>query len=94
MCIQKPINISKIKLLLAYQKNFQIFGDYIKISKGRIKTYAAIEMFKTEKQCKTPQVVGAMDGTEIFINAPILESLHDYYWRRQIYSINVEAVEG
>ena len=71
----------------------QIFGYYIKFSKGRIKTSVAIEMFKTENQWKTPLVVSATDGMHVF-KAPVSESWHDYYWSIQRYSINTQAVAG
>ena len=71
----------------------QIFGYYIKFSKGRIKTSVAIEMFKTENQWKTPLVVSATNGMHVF-KAPVSESWHDYHWSIQRYSINTQAVEG
>ena len=45
------------------QKLVQISNNYINFLKKRFKTSVAIEMFKTENQCKTPQVVGLTDGT-------------------------------
>ena len=46
-----------------FQKLAQISGNCIKFPKERTKTSVAIEMFKTENHCKTPQVVDATDGT-------------------------------
>ena len=66
------------------QKLIQISGNYIKFPKERIKPYVAIEMLKTENQCKTPQIVGATDGTHI-IKAPVSECRYDSYLRKQIY---------
>ena len=54
-----------------------------KFLKGRIKISVAIEMSKTENQSKTPQVVGAIDGTHVFIKAAISKNWRDYYWRKQ-----------
>ena len=48
-----------MKPFFSFQKLAQISGNCIKFPKERIKTSAAIEMFKTENHCKTPQVVDA-----------------------------------
>lgn len=42
-------------------------------------------MFNAENQCKTPRVVDAIDGTHVFIKAPVFKSWHDYYWLKQIF---------
>ena len=51
-------------------------------------------MLKTENQWKTPLVVRVIDGTHVFIKAPVSESLHDYYRSIQRYSINTQASMG
>ena len=51
-----------MKPFFSFQKLAQISGNCIKFPKERIKTYTAIEMFKTENHCKTPQVVDTPDG--------------------------------
>ena len=55
---------SKMKRFSSFQKLAQISGNCIKFPKERIKTSVAIEMFKTENHCKTPQVVDTTDGTQ------------------------------
>ena len=52
-----------MKPFFSFQKLAQISGNCIKFPKERIKTSVAIEMFKTENHCKTPQVVDTTDGT-------------------------------
>ena len=52
-----------MKPFFSFQKPGEISGNCIKFRKERIKTSVAIEMFKTENHCKTPQVVDATDGT-------------------------------
>ena len=59
----EPSQKSKMKPFYYFQKLAQISGNCIKFPKERIKTSVAIEMFKTENHCKTPQVVDATDGT-------------------------------
>ena len=68
-CIQNPVKKLR-ETFFPCQKLVQISGNYIKFLKERIKTSVAIEKFKTQNQCKTPQVVGATDGsTHVFINS-------------------------
>ena len=52
-----------MKPFSSFQKLAHISGNCIKFPKERIKTYVAIEMFKTENHCKIPQVVDAADST-------------------------------
>ena len=66
----EPSQKSKMKPFFSFQKLSQISGNCIKFPKDqnqnkikRIKTSVAIEVFKTENHCKTPQVVDATDGT-------------------------------
>ena len=48
----------------------------------------------TATECKIPQVVGAIDGTHVPIISPNTDSKPDYYCRKQMYSINTQAVVG
>ena len=53
-----------MKPFFSFQKLAQISRNCIKFPKERIKTSVAIEMFKTENHCKTPQVVDTTDSTQ------------------------------
>ena len=62
--IQNPLkNLRWMKAFFIFQKLAQISGNCIKLPKERIKISVAIEMFKTENHCKTPQVIDATAGT-------------------------------
>ena len=53
-----------------------------------------IQKFQDSVNCKIPQTVGAIDGTHIGINLPTGDSKIDYFNRKQMYSINTQAVAG
>ena len=48
-------------------------------------------MAKFEEDYRIPQIVGAIDGSHIEINAPS-EIKEDYYNRKQHYSVNLQAI--
>ena len=52
-----------MKSFFSFQNLAQISGNCIEFPKERIKTSVAIEMFKMENNCKTPQVSDATHGT-------------------------------
>ena len=53
-----------------------------------------IQKFQDSVNCKTPQTVGAIDGTHIGINSPTGDRKIDYFNRKQRYSISTQAVVG
>ena len=44
-------------------------------------------MFETENQCKNTQAVVAIDGTIVFIKAPVSASRHDYYCPQHVLKL-------
>ena len=54
---------SKMKPFFSFQKLAQVFGNCIKFPKERIKISVAIQMWKIENHCKTPQIVDATDSS-------------------------------
>ena len=58
-------------------------SEYISFSVNRRENVEAIVKFKTNVNCKIPQVVGAIDGTHIPILTPVTESKNDYYSRKK-----------
>ena len=65
----------------------RISSQFIKFPKSRKETAKEIENFKVDYSCKIPQVVGAIDGTHIAIQAPMNDSKFDYYCRKQMYIV-------
>ena len=53
-----------------------------------------MKLFKSDCNSKILQTVGAIDGTNVFIQTPENERRFDYYCRKQKYSINTQAVVG
>ena len=45
-------------------------SNFIKFAQSQIETATAMELFKSDCNCKIPQTVGAIDGTHIFIQTP------------------------
>ena len=58
---------------------FRLSADFIKFPISQLDTAKAIETFKQECDCKIPQVLGAIDGTHIFIQTPENDQKYDYF---------------
>ena len=61
--------------------------EYIKFTVTSDKVENAIEKLETCCNC-------AIDGTHIYIKTPQCDSKYDYFFRKQRYSINTQAVAG
>ena len=68
--------------------------QYIKFPRTTVETANEIQKFKTFTDCVIPHIVGAIDGTHIEIVSPGGNSKLDYFCRKQMYSINTQAVVG
>ena len=44
--------------------------NFVKFPQSQIETATAMELFKSDCNCKIPQTVGAIVGTHIFIQTP------------------------
>ena len=67
---------------------------YIHFHRSRRETAEAIEQFKVFCQCRIPQVLGALDGTQIPIVAPKVDGKADYFSRKQRYTISIQGLVG
>ena len=72
----------------------QLSKQYIKFPVTSHKIENAIKKFKTCCNSKTPESLGATDGTHIYIKTPQCVSKYDYFCRKQRYSINTQPVAG
>ena len=59
---------------------------YIKFPKTRLETSECIEKFRISTNCKIPQVVGPVDGTQVHISAPETDGKPDYFSHKQCYT--------
>ena len=67
---------------------------FIRFPRNENDTEEAIRNFREFTNCKIPNVVGAIDGVHIEIQAPNNDSKADYFNRKQHYSINTQATIG
>ena len=58
---------------------------------SQLESAKAIENFKQDCNCKTPQALVAINGTHIFIQTPENERKY-YYFRKQRYCNNTQVV--
>ena len=73
---------------------FTLSPKFIMIPVLQLETEKVIENFKQDCNYKIPQALGAIDGTHIFIKTPEKEQKYDYYCRKQLYSVNTQAIVG
>ena len=66
--------------------------NYIKFPSDAAETSVMIDLFQLSTGCPIPQVVGAIDCTHCRIKSPASRSKVDYFNRKQVYSINTQAV--
>ena len=96
--VSKVFGISKavcIKITQDFRDEIvRIASEFIKFPKNGPDTATAIQHFKEFADCRIPQVMGALDGTHIEIEAPPTESKVDYFSRKQKYTVNTQAVIG
>ena len=59
-----------------------------------IKFPEAIVKFRESENCIIPQALGVIDATHVPILSPDIESKPDYFSRKQVYSVNTQAVIG
>ena len=55
-------------------------------------TSVMIDLFQISTGCPIPQVVGCLDCTHCQITSPDIISKADYFNRKQVYSVNTQAV--
>ena len=72
----------------------QLAPTFIKFPVTALETALATTSFQEFTDCSIPQVVAAVDGTHIETLAPSSESKLDNFWRKQKYTINLQAVVG
>ena len=63
------------------------------LKNGR-ETARVIQKFSVFTECLIPQVVGAIDGTNVEIICPESENKVDYYSRKKKDTVNIQAVVG
>ena len=68
--------------------------EFIKFPKTTLEIEAKIKGFCNFTVCKIPQVLGAIDGTQIKILATSSDSKVDYFSRKQKFTVNTQAVIG
>ena len=66
------------------RRSLPLFTNFLR---ERQQTSKLIENNKKETDCKIPQVVEAIEGTQVSIISPDTESKSNYYCRKQIYSM-------
>ena len=71
-----------------YKGLSKISRRFIRFPKSSSKTHSAIRDFKEETNCKTPQVLRAVDCTHFKILPPANEDKKDYFSRKQCHTIN------
>ena len=69
-------------------------AQFIQFPRTAVDTAKEVQKFTASTDCAIPQVVGAIDGTHVEILSPGGDSKVDYYCRKQMYSINTQAVVG
>ena len=67
--------------------------DWIKFPQTIQETAESINRFSDKNNSPLPQVVGAIDGSQIPIKAP-KQSKESYFNRKQFYSMNLQGVVG
>ncbi|KAK3755953.1 hypothetical protein QZH41_001866 [Actinostola sp. cb2023] len=67
--------------------------DWIKFPRTIQETAESINRFSDEANSPLPQVVGAIDGSQIPIKAPI-QNKESYFNRKHFYSMNLQGVVG
>ena len=67
--------------------------QFISFPKNGRETAREIEKFRVFTECLIPQVVGAIDRTDVEIICPDSDSKVDYS-RKQKYTVNTQAVVG
>ena len=67
---------------------------FIKFPVNRRDTVEAIVKFRESENCIIPQALGVIDATHVPILSPDIESKPDYFSRKQVYSVNTQAVIG
>ena len=77
-----------------YKGLSKISRRFIRFPKSRSKTHSAMRDFKEETNCKTPQVLRAVDCTHFKILPPANEDKKDYFSRKQCHTINTQAATG
>ena len=77
-----------------YKGLSKISRRFIRFPKSRSETRSSIGDFKEETNCKTPQVLRAVDCTHFKILPPANEDKKDYFSRKQCHTINTQAAIG
>ena len=68
--------------------------QFISFPKNGRETAWEIQKFRVFTKCLIPQVVGAIDETDVEIICLDSDSKVDYYSRKQKYAVNTQAVVG
>ena len=71
-----------------------IAPQFIKFPSNEIETATMIDLFRLTTNGVIPQVVGCIDSTHCKITSPDNNSKVDYFNRKQVYSVNTQAVVG
>jgi len=71
-----------------------IAPQFIKFPTTEVETAMMVDLFRISTDCEIPQVVGCLDSTHCKIRCPDTKSKTDYFNRKQVYSINTQAVVG
>ena len=73
---------------------YVLSSQFINFPVTEDETSIMIDLFRISSDCELPQVVGCLDSTHCKIRCPDVESKADYFNRKQVYSINTQAVVG
>ena len=96
--ISKVFGIGKSTTIKIFQDGVNeicaLAPTFIKFPNMMLETALAIKSFVEFTDSAIPQVLGAIDGTHIQILAPASDSKVDYFSRKQVYTINTQAVVG
>ena len=71
-----------------------IVSQHIKFPDTAAETSVMIDLFQITTNCPIPQIVGCLDCTHCKVICPDIVSYSDYFNRKQVYSVNTQAVIG